>query len=186
MTESRDTRQEFQQQFGRIEELIHQLEKIADPAAQAAARELVQLLMEIHGAGLARILEIAAASGTVGNEMIERLGSDEVVKHILLLYGLHPSSLDTRVAEALETVRPYLRSRDANVELVSLNDGNLRLRLAGKAHGCTAETLKSAIEEAVYNCAPDVVSLSLETEADAGASVFIPLADLRTLTASGR
>jgi Fe-S cluster biogenesis protein NfuA len=175
-----------QQKFGRIEELINKLEKAADPAARATARELVQLLMEIHGEGLARILEIAASCGPVGLELINRLGGDELARNLLLLYGLHPTDLDTRVAEALEKVRPYLRSRDADVEPITIADGVVTLRLTGKAHGCTAETLKGAIEEALYNDAPDLVSISIETAADAPASVFIPLTELRTLTAPGR
>jgi Fe-S cluster biogenesis protein NfuA len=188
MTESRTERagerQQFQQQFGRIEELIGKLEKTTDPAARATAKELVQLLMEIHGAGLEKMLEIASQSGAVGVEMIDHFGKDEVVRNLLVLYGLHPVDLETRVAMALEEVRPYLRSRDSNVELISVIEGAASVRLTGNAHGCTASTLKSAIEEALYKEAPDLVSVSVETEAAAPASVFIPLAELRTLNAT--
>ncbi len=177
---------EHSQQFGRIEELIGKLEKATDPAARATAKELVQLLMDIHGAGLERMMEIVSRSGAVGMEIIDHFGKDEVARNLLLLYGLHPVDLDTRVAEALETVRPYLRSRDANVELIGIAAGVVSVRLTGNAHGCTATTLKTAIEEALYNEAPDLVSVSVETEAAPTTSVFIPLGDLRTLNATGR
>ena len=174
------------QQFGRIEELIGKLEKATDPAARATAKELVQLLMDIHGAGLERMMEIASQSGAAGMEIIDRFGEDGLVRNLLFLYGLHPVDLTTRVEEALETVRPYLRSRDANVELTSLADGVVNVRLTGNAHGCTASTLKTAIEEALLKSAPDLASVSVESESAPVASVFIPLGELRTLNATGR
>lgn len=173
------------QQFGRIEQLIAKLEKTTDPAARATAKELVQLLMEVHGAGLERMLEIASQSGEPGMELIDRFGQDELTRNLLLLYGLHPIDLAARVAEALEKVRPYLRSRDADVELMGIAAGSVTVRLNGNAHGCTATSLKTAIEEAVYKEAPDLVSIEVEVATPA-ASVFIPLADLRTLNPAGR
>ena len=168
-----------QQQFGRIEELIGKLETTADPAARATARELVQLLMEIHGAGLERMMEIATQSGELSDWRLSTVSARMVTRNLLLLYGLHPVDLDTRVAGALEGVRPYLRSRDASVELISITAGNVIVRLNGNAHGCTASTLKAAIEEALYKEAPDLVSVSVESETAAAASVFIPLGDVR-------
>ena len=132
------------------------------------------------------MLEIASQSGAAGMEIIDRFGKDELAKNLLFLYGLHPLDLDTRVAEALEKVRPYLRSRDANVELIGIAEGAVSVRLTGNAQGCTASTLKTAIEEALYLEAPDLVSIAVETEAAATASVFIPLGELRTLNATGR
>ena len=42
---------------------------------------------------------------------------------VLLLYGLHPHPIETRVRQALDKVRPYLDSHGGNVELLSVNDG---------------------------------------------------------------
>src|ERR1700722_12549260 len=169
---------ELHQQLSRVEEIIGKLEKAGDPASRAMARELVQLLLEVHGAGLERMMEITSQSGAVGMDIIDRFGQDELVQSLLLLYGLHPVDLETRVAAGLESIRPYLQSRNANIELVSMKDGAVRARLLGNAHGCTAGTLKSAIEEALYKAAPDLASISVEAEAETTASVFIPLAEL--------
>ena len=176
------TEQVSQQQYGRLEELIGKLETTADPAARATAKELVQLLMDIHGAGLERMLDIASQCGVAGMEIIERFGQDEVARNLLLLYGLHPLDLEARVAEALDKVRPYLRSRDADVQLISIAAGAVTVRLIGTAQGCTATSLKTAIEEALYTECPDLVSVSIEAEAVSAASVFIPLTELRTLS----
>jgi len=171
---------ELQQQLSRVEELIGKLEKIGDPASRAIAKELVQVLMEVHGAGLERMMEITSQSGAAGMEIIDRFGQDELARSLLFLYGLHPVDLETRVTEGLDSIRPYLQSRNANVELVSVSEGVVHARLLGNAHGCTASTLKTAIEEALFKAAPDLVSVSVDIEAEITASVFIPLAELRT------
>ncbi len=54
---------EVQSQLKSIEALVHQIEKATDPALTATAKELVQLLMELHGAGLERMLEIVNRDG---------------------------------------------------------------------------------------------------------------------------
>lgn len=154
----------LQQQLQRMESLIQAIEAIDDPAAQAIAREAIQTLMDLHGAGLERMLAIAAETAEAGEALIARFARDQLVGGLLLLYGLHPLDLETRVTQALETVRPYLRSHGGNVELLGISEGVVRLRLQGSCHGCpsSAMTLKLAIEEAIYAAAPDIVALEVE------------------------
>ena len=164
MTEQKD----LHERFARIEELVGRMEMLADPAARASARELVQTLMDLHGSGIERMLEIIAETKAPGIGpgvgLIDELAKDELVAGLLLLYGLHPLHLDTRVRQALDEVRPYLKSHGGNVELLGVEEGVVRLRLEGSCHGCasSALTLKLAIEEAIYEAAPDVVALEVE------------------------
>lgn len=160
MTEEKD----LQRQIQRIEELVGKIETLADPDAQANARELVQSLMDLHGAGIERMLEKIADSGPSGMQIIDDLARDALVSSLLLLYGLHPLDLETRVMQALDKVRPYLQSHGGNVELLGVDEGVLRLRLEGSCHGCasSAQTLKLAIEEAIYEAAPDVTGLQVD------------------------
>ena len=65
---------DFQQRVQRIGELVQELEAIADPAVRAAAKELVQLLMDLHGAALERMLEIVFQSSDGGTRVIDELG----------------------------------------------------------------------------------------------------------------
>ena len=58
--------------------------------------------MEFHGTGLDRALEILADAGDQGMALIEKLGRDPMVSSLLVLYGLHPDSLETRVTKAVE------------------------------------------------------------------------------------
>ena len=126
---------EFLQKVRQLGTLVGELDQIPGGGSKVAARELVQLLMEVHGTGLERIMELVFESGAQGDAIIGRLGQDPIVRNLLLLYSLHPEDLETRVLKALDTVSSRLRKFDCKVELVSLRDGvvQLQLRTAGHA-----------------------------------------------------
>jgi len=147
-----------------IEELVQRIEDLPDPNARSSALALVQALMDFHGEALDRLMEVVASHGEPGYSIFNKFSADELVSNLLLLYGLHPLPLEERVAQALEKVRPHLDSHGGNVELLSITDGVVRLRLEGTCRGCpsSAETLKLAIESAIYAAAPDVVSIEAE------------------------
>lgn len=133
------------------------------------ARELVEALLEMQGAGLERIMEIIHDFGSAGQSIIDKLGGDELVSSLLLVHGLHPIDLESRVHNALEKVRPRLAQHGGSVELLGVTpEGAVKLRLAGNCHGCPSSiaTLKFSIEEAIYAAAPDVTSLEVEGTAD--------------------
>ena len=167
----------------RIDKLVHQIETMSDPEARGSALELVQSLMELHGAGIERMMEIAAEAGEPGSLIIDGFARDELVGGLLLLYGLHPVALETRVMQALDKVRPYLQSHGGNVEVLGIEDGVVRLRLQGSCKSCpsSAMTLKLAIEEAIYEAAPDVASIEAEGVLEPPApSSFVSLGRVRS------
>ena len=152
------------QSISQIEELVNTIESLPDPDARSSAVALVQALMDFHGEALDHLMEIVAAQGEVGYSIFKQFSSDELVSNLLLLYGLHPLPLETRVATALENVRPHLKSHGGNVELVEIDSGVVRVRLQGSCRSCasSADTLKLAVEAAIYAAAPDVVSIEAE------------------------
>ena len=169
-----------QQQTGRIEELIRKLESSADPGSLATARELVQSLMELYGAGLERIAEIVAGRGESGLEILDELGRDDLVGNLLAANGLHPLGIETRVGRALGKLGPRLRAQ-GSVDLLGIDEGVIRLRLRSTGSGCgsSSGSLKSAVEEAMYEAAPDLVRLMIEVVEEQGAaSGFVPLEKL--------
>lgn len=171
---------EFQERIGRIEGLIQKLESVADPALRSSARELISALMEMQGAGLERILEIVAASGEAGAEIMASMGADPLVGSLLVLHNLHPLDFETRVRQALEKLRPVLRSQDAHAEAIAVTGGTVRLKLVG---GGTA-ALEPAVREALLEAAPDAAEVIIEGGKPAGhAPGFVPVTSL--LTASG-
>jgi Fe-S cluster biogenesis protein NfuA len=152
---------EFQQRLKSIERLLGEIEAAADPNLRATAQELVQLVMDLHGAGLERILELIRVSD---EGVVERLGRDELVASLLILYGLHPVDLETRVQQALDKARVRLRPHEGEVELLGIQEGVVRLRIHANGHGCGSkpEALREIVESAVMQGAPDVVSLLIE------------------------
>jgi Fe-S cluster biogenesis protein NfuA/nitrite reductase/ring-hydroxylating ferredoxin subunit len=122
--------------------------------------------LELYGAWHERILEGFGATWAVA------LATDELVGHLLLLHGLHPISVEERVREALDGVRPYLGSHGGGVELVGVSDGVALVRMQGSCEGCPASamTLKLAIEDAVLKAAPDVERVEAEADAEAPAA----------------
>lgn len=149
----------------RLESLVQDVDRFKDTQAREKTREIVQALMDLHGGALEAILQRIAATGDSGLRLIDELAEDEMISGLLLLYGLHPLDLESRVRQALEKCRSYLHSHGGNVELLSVSDeGVVRLRLEGSCHGCpsSALTLKSTIEEAIYEKAPDATAIEVE------------------------
>lgn len=184
-------RKEFQQRAQTIEELVAKLESISDPDHRAATQHLLQALTGLYGSGLERMMELAHSYGEPGASLISKFESDDLVKGLLLLHGLHSQDLESRVLQGLEKTRPYLKSHGGNVELVSVDDaGVVKLRLEGSCHGCPSSsvTMKLAIEDAIYEAAPDILALEVEgvTEERPAKSVgFVPLEQLSASNGNG-
>ena len=157
----------LQERVARMETLLGEIEALEDPNARSRAAEVVQVLLELYGEGLARMMEtVAEAKG--GERAFEAFAGDELVSHLLLLHGLHPLDLETRVAKALEEVRPYLKSHGGNVVFLGVEGGVARLRMQGSCSGCPSSTmtLKLAIEEAIQKAAPDLEGIEAEGVAE--------------------
>jgi Fe-S cluster biogenesis protein NfuA len=158
----------FHDRLQKIETLLETIEASADPNIRAAATDLMQTTMEMHAGAIERLMDVVFDSVPQGKEVIDKLAEDETVESLLLLYGLHPLNLEERVLRALDKVRPYLESHGGDVEILGIDDGAVRLKLQGSCHGCSssAATLKTAIEESIYESAPDIISLEVEGVVD--------------------
>jgi Fe-S cluster biogenesis protein NfuA len=171
----------LQKRIQRIGTIVEQLESAADLNARALAKELLESLMALHGAGLERILELAREPGEAGQTIIGKYGRDELVSSLLLLYGLHPDDLRTRVTGALEKLQGFLESHAATAELISIqDDGTVTVRLQVKPNGgcgSTTASMKSTLEAAIQNAAPDAPSVIVEEMGTAPAG-FVSVAQL--------
>ncbi len=179
-----DEESDFQKRMQRIEVLVREIESFGgDGQMQATASELVSLLMELHGNGLRRMVEMLEQGGPTGTAAIERFAADPLIGSLLILYGVHPDDLETRVNRGLAAARPYLESHGGNVELLRIDEGRVTLRLVGNCHGCpsSAVTMNQAVEEAICEFAPDVVAVEVEQPADQAppAVGFVSLDNLR-------
>jgi Fe-S cluster biogenesis protein NfuA len=152
----------------RIEGLIARIEAAPDQNLRTDALNLAQSLMELHGAGLDRLMEIVARTGATGYALMDDFAVDGLVAGLLLLYGLHPYDLETRVLKALDETRPLLQSHGGDVELMGVTGGTVRLRLVGSCRNCSSSTttLKLAVERAIYEAAPDATEIVTEGQFD--------------------
>ena len=154
---------EFQEQVRQLGKLIAQFDELPDGATKTAARDLVRLLMDVHGRGLERVMEIVFDSGDSGQKIIDRLGQDSIVGNLLLLYSLHPDGLEARIQSALDRMRPRLRKLACTIELENVQEGAVQVRLATSGHSCGSSTkdLRSIVEDGMFEFAPDVTSLEI-------------------------
>ncbi len=147
----------------RLEELITALGSHPDPEASGPARELVALVLDMHALGLARLMAILA--GAEGRDAITaRLLQDDHVRALLLLHGLHPEDMETRVRRAVERLRPHLGVHGLRLEMVEIAGGSIRLRLHGveAVKATLLWSLPGEIEEAIVEAAPDAERIVID------------------------
>jgi Fe-S cluster biogenesis protein NfuA len=165
----------------RIEALLAYFTGSGGPAGERA-EELVRLMADLYGAGLERLLEIVHDAGALQPRVLEALAADELVSSLLLVHGLHPYDVTTRVERALDQVRPYLGSHGGDVELLGVEDDAVRLRLVGSCGSCpsSAVTLELAVRDALEAAAPEISRIDCEeASAQAVAPGLIPVESLR-------
>jgi Fe-S cluster biogenesis protein NfuA len=92
------------------------------------------------------------------SDPLESLLEDELVTHLLILHDLHPLDLATRVEQALDEMRPYLRSHGGDAVVVGIEGAVVQLRMIGSCQGCPASalTLRDAVETAIRRVAPEI------------------------------
>jgi Fe-S cluster biogenesis protein NfuA len=149
-----------------VEKLAAKLEQANDPETRATALELVKSVIELHGAALQSLID-RCLSSPEGERVLEDVLEDNLVSSMFLLHSLHPDDLETRVLRGIESVRPYLKSHGGDCELAAVADGVVHLRLHGSCGSCPSSsiTLKNAVEEALYQAAPDIKEIVAENAA---------------------
>ncbi len=155
---------DLNQQANRLQGLIEKAEALPNPAARVLVRECLESVLAFYGEGLGRILELVSEAEAQGRPALQGLVQDPAVSGLLLIHGLHPVDLETRVRGALDKVRPYMESHGGNVELLGLDNGHARLRLQGTCKTCSASTvtLELAVRSALQEACPDLAGFAVE------------------------
>ncbi len=180
---NKDESQAFERELGRIQALIGALENLADPQAREPAKELLQVVLDLHGTGLARLLELVSEAEEAGQKLLNALAKDEQVRALLLLHGVHPQDLESRVRKAVDTMRPFLGTQGIQIELSSVAEGKVRLRLQGNWQGqqLATEALRRELEEAIFEAAPDAAGIEIEGLVEPAArprEIFVPVSSI--------
>jgi len=139
---------------------------MASPPAWERVEELLRVVLDLYTGGFERILAVLGEGGPAGEALLRQLADDQLVASLLVLHGLHPDDLPSRVQKALVRVRPYLGSHGGDIEVVEADphSGVVRLRMRGSCDGCpsSAITVKLAVEGAIRELAPEVTSIEVE------------------------
>jgi Fe-S cluster biogenesis protein NfuA/nitrite reductase/ring-hydroxylating ferredoxin subunit len=153
--------------------------------AHERAEQLVREVTDLYGAGLERIMRMAVSANP---ELAETFTRDDLVASLLLVHGLHPHGIERRVADALDSVRPYLGSHGGDVHLLEVDGDVVRLQFAGSCKSCpsSAVTLELAVEDAIRAAAPEISSIEVvAAESESGSNVIPAQSLLNRVHANG-
>lgn len=161
--------EQFNERIKRVEELIAAIQEHGNPVVRASAVEMVRALLDLHRAGLAEILEQIVRQGEPGQGIMNQLVRHDLASRLLLLHGLHPENLETRLQHALDRVRPSLLACGATVVLGQVTPDVVHLQLSG---GGSDE--RRLLETAILEAAPDVLRIEF-SDSHAPALIALPL-----------
>jgi Fe-S cluster biogenesis protein NfuA/nitrite reductase/ring-hydroxylating ferredoxin subunit len=140
------------------------------------AEQLVRELTDLYGAGLHRMMQLAADTNP---ELADKFAADDLVASLMLVHGIHPHDVERRVADSLDTVRPYLGSHGGDVHLLEVagepDNYTVKLRFSGSCRSCPSSsvTLELAVEDAVRAAAPEISSIEVvAAEPDSNSGVI--------------
>ena len=164
-----------------IQEQLRRIETCSDPATRNAALALVRSVMDLHQSALERMLDLIHQTSTEPTRVIETFAQDPLIHSVLMLHDLHPYDLETRITRALAQLQPKLQRHKAEAKVINIADGVVRIFLdVLPQHSSRGATLKSSIEQALTDAAPDA-QITVETTADLNSS-FVPIEALRAPT----
>jgi Fe-S cluster biogenesis protein NfuA len=129
----------------------------------AAETETLDVAARMHG------LDIDALIGDVQKAVLERGGAptasegEQTTDHPATEPGTGKgATMEEKVREALEEIRPHLQADGGDVELVAVEEGEVRVRLKGACSGCPMAqmTLKQGIERTLKEKVPGVTAVT--------------------------
>lgn len=151
-----------------------------DPEKLAVVEGLKQAIEALHKEALTRLIR------SVKQESLSALRNavdDEVVYGLLRYHELvkpPQPPLETRIQQALEEVRPGLKSHNGDVELVAIKlPDTVEVKLVGTCSNCPASTLtmKQGVEQVIKNHCPEiqhVISVNTPVSSNNSNSIISP------------
>lgn len=139
----------------RVETLLDRFSAFpASTGARSDAEELVRVVSGLYGECLRRLAAgVRERFGTRGDELLVHCCQDPLVASLLITHGLHPVPLEQRVRDALDAVRPALREKGADVELVRVDEDVASVRVDGSVD------VVPLVERAIHSAAPEVLEI---------------------------
>ncbi|MBW3627136.1 MAG: NifU family protein [Actinobacteria bacterium] len=170
--------------WARISELADELLAHPDQTVVTQAEELLDWVDAFHRDGLGRLVEMVR--GWRGELFLDSVANNEITGTMLAAYGLGEgrdveAEASAAVDAALDDVRPLVESHGGALEVASVKDGVVALRMLGTCDGCpsSSATLTYGVEAALRDHWPHFRRLEL---LDPPSDVDPDKADLECLT----
>jgi Fe-S cluster biogenesis protein NfuA len=177
----------YQEAWARIAELADELLVHPDQEVVKHVEELLDWVDAFHRDGLGRLVEMVRSWR--GELFLDSVANNEVTGTMLAAYGLGEGRVvDADAGEAVDAalaeVRPLVESHGGALEVASIKDGVVALRMLGTCDGCpsSSATLTYGVEAALRQHWPHFRRLELLDPPD---DVDADKADLECLTVPG-
>jgi len=155
---------EAEEALGRMGMLIEQLQNHPDDQVRAQVFELLDWMEAYHRESIHRLIDLLPP------EALEEAQRDPLLLPLLEAYDVIGGDQEEAdplplVEAALQQVRPYIHSHGGEMELLSVENGVVSLRLMGSCDGCpsSAITLTEGVEEAIRQRWGGLRRLKVET-----------------------
>ncbi|WP_407186867.1 NifU family protein [Bradyrhizobium centrosematis] len=161
----------------RLESIVATWEE--EPRSVVAAHKLA---IEALNAEAFRRLIRALKADPAALAAMKSAASDELVYAVLRRYNLLKASLNERVEQALDGVRPMLKSHGGDVELVGVRPPKVEVRFKGACDGCPASTLTfhAGVKKALQDVCPEITEVvqikGLSADAESAVRFISPFA----------
>lgn len=182
---------EFEDEVSRLEGLLAALQGLSDPTARSAAQELAQVVMRLHGLGLADVLAVVREAGSQpADTLLPKFAANPRISGLLLLHDLHPDDLATRARRAVDRLRPHLGVQGVHADLDGVADNVVRISVTAsgqKSNRPAATALRREIEETVMEMVPDAADVIIAGlgETSGSGEAYVPLASITRAGAAG-
>lgn len=177
----------YREAWEHIADLADGLANHPDTKVSERVLELLDWVDAVHRDGLGRMIEMVRAWR--GEIFLESLARDEITGTMLNAYGLG-EGLDLEAEEeikkavdaAMAEISPLVESHGGSIEIVSVVDGVVSVKMHGTCNGCASSsaTLTYGLEAALRTHWPHFRRLE---EVDAPVEVNPETADLECVTA---
>jgi nitrite reductase/ring-hydroxylating ferredoxin subunit/Fe-S cluster biogenesis protein NfuA len=127
---------------------------------KSAAEAYKRALEALHGEALRRLIRALKSNPAAYAAMKQAVG-DEVVYAVLRRHGLLKPSLDERLNDALEAVRPMLATHGGDVAIVKIEPPRVEVKFSGTCDGCAASalTFQAGVKKAIQDACPEITEV---------------------------
>ncbi len=151
----------------RIDVLLDEVQRRAEPEMTLKVEELVRAVLSLHGAGLEQLLNL------LDEPQVRAVGRGRPGRRDCCCCTTSTPTTSRPGSRARSTrVRPYLGSHAGGIDYLGIDDdGVVHLRLQGSCEGCpgSTATVRLTVENAVLDAAPEAVAVDVEGMVEAEA-----------------